>query len=156
MYEPNEQYKRMQLKLVKSIKTSKRQCWNELLQKVDGDVWGRPYKLAMKALKSQAITNLSSASEEDSWNALPSTAQLQNPIGGEGWRDYSSSRNRRTEIGMRKSGKHQMPWARRNPQHSLESRHRSEAGYILEHVHQMPAGGSVSRQMEAAEVGSST
>ena len=45
----------MQLKLVKSIKASKRQCWNELLQKVDGDVWGRPYKLAMKRLKSHAM-----------------------------------------------------------------------------------------------------
>ena len=53
--ELNEKYKRMQLELIKSIKASKRQCWNELLQEVDGDVWGRPYKLAMKRLKSQAM-----------------------------------------------------------------------------------------------------
>ena len=45
----------MQLELVKSIKASKRQCWNKLLQEVDSDVWGRPYKVAMKRLKSQAI-----------------------------------------------------------------------------------------------------
>ena len=45
----------MQLELVKSIKASKRQCWNELLQEVDGDVSGRPYKVAMKRLKSQAM-----------------------------------------------------------------------------------------------------
>ena len=45
--ELNEKYKRMQLKLVKSIKASKRQCWNELLQEVDGDAWERSYKLAM-------------------------------------------------------------------------------------------------------------
>ena len=53
--ELNEKYKRMQLKLVKSIKASKRQCWNELLQEVYVDVWGRSYKLAMKRLKSQAM-----------------------------------------------------------------------------------------------------
>ena len=45
----------MQLKLVKSTKESKRQCCNELVQEVDGDVWGRPYKLAMKRLKSEAM-----------------------------------------------------------------------------------------------------
>ena len=53
--ELNEKYKRMQLELVKSIKASKRQYWNELLQEIDGDVWGKPYKLAMKRLKSQAM-----------------------------------------------------------------------------------------------------
>ena len=78
--------KRMQLELVKSIKTSKRQSWNELLQEVDGDAWGRPYKVVMKRLKIQAnaITYLPSASEENSRNAHSSTAQLRNPFGGEG------------------------------------------------------------------------
>ena len=53
--EVNEKNKTMQLELVKSIKASKRQCWHELLQEIDGDVWGRRYKVAMKRLKSQAM-----------------------------------------------------------------------------------------------------
>ena len=37
--ELNEKYKRMQLELFKSIKASKRQCWNELLEEVEGMYW---------------------------------------------------------------------------------------------------------------------
>lgn len=41
--------------LVKEIKSSKRICWQELLEEVDNDPWGRPYKVVMKKLKNQAM-----------------------------------------------------------------------------------------------------
>ncbi|CAB0045379.1 unnamed protein product, partial [Trichogramma brassicae] len=33
-----------------AIKTSKRRCWRQLCDKVDNDVWGKPYKVAMSRL----------------------------------------------------------------------------------------------------------
>lgn len=41
----------MRLRLTKAIKRSKGQCWNELLDKVEGDPWGRPYKVVMTRLR---------------------------------------------------------------------------------------------------------
>ena len=40
-------------KLTKAIKRSKRQCWTTLIEEVDNDPWGRPYKVVMTKLKGQ-------------------------------------------------------------------------------------------------------
>ena len=48
-----EAYRKARLELVKAIKASKRQCWDELLEEVDSDPWGRPYKAVITRLKRQ-------------------------------------------------------------------------------------------------------
>ncbi|XP_015120453.1 uncharacterized protein LOC107043446 [Diachasma alloeum] len=40
-------YKKARRKLSKAIKSSKKQSWSELLNKVERDPWGRPYKVEM-------------------------------------------------------------------------------------------------------------
>ncbi|XP_058806558.1 uncharacterized protein LOC131672972 [Phymastichus coffea] len=55
--ELQNQYKRARSNLVKAIKVNKRQCWKELLEEVDTDPWGRPYKVVTKRLKSQATVS---------------------------------------------------------------------------------------------------
>ncbi|XP_046666850.1 uncharacterized protein LOC124358590 [Homalodisca vitripennis] len=47
------EYKTARRRLNKAIKDSKRQCWEELINEVDKDPWGRPYKVAMTRLKNQ-------------------------------------------------------------------------------------------------------
>lgn len=50
-------HKEARRRLVKAIKCSKRQCWDELLGEVDGDPWGRAYKAkeVMMRVKCQAM-----------------------------------------------------------------------------------------------------
>ncbi|KMQ84101.1 reverse transcriptase, partial [Lasius niger] len=48
-------YKEARRKLNKAIKSSKKQCWDELLDEVETDTWGRPYKVVMTRLKSQSM-----------------------------------------------------------------------------------------------------
>lgn len=47
-------FKQARAKLTKAIKSSKRQCWAELVKEVDDDPWGRPYKVVMTKLKGQS------------------------------------------------------------------------------------------------------
>lgn len=48
-------YKMTRRKLNKAIKESKRKCWNELINEVEGDPWGRPYKAVMSHLRYQPM-----------------------------------------------------------------------------------------------------
>lgn len=50
-----EQHRKMRLKFKKAIKQSKAESWGELLSEVEDDPWGRPYKVVMTRLKSQAM-----------------------------------------------------------------------------------------------------
>ena len=52
--ELEEEFKLARSKLTKAIKHSKRQSSAELLGIVDGDPWGRPYKVVMVPLMSQS------------------------------------------------------------------------------------------------------
>lgn len=47
-------YKLARSKLTTAIKCSKKQCWAELIDEVDNDPWGKPYKVVMTKLKGQA------------------------------------------------------------------------------------------------------
>nr|XP_036224320.1 uncharacterized protein LOC118681891 [Bactrocera oleae] len=49
------EYKQARRNLNKAIKESKRRCWTELVEEVDRDPWGRPYKVVMTHLKSQPM-----------------------------------------------------------------------------------------------------
>lgn len=49
-------YKEARRKLNKAIKSSKKRCWDDLLEEVEKDTWGRPYKVVMTRLKSQPMT----------------------------------------------------------------------------------------------------
>ena len=52
--ELEETFKLARSKLTKAIKHSKRQCWTELLEVINEDPWGKPYKVVMTRLKSQS------------------------------------------------------------------------------------------------------
>lgn len=52
-----ESYKVARLKLVKAIKSSKAQCWQELVKEAEHDPWGRPYKVVMKRVKPQPLAS---------------------------------------------------------------------------------------------------
>lgn len=45
-------FKRARAELTKAIKCSKRQCWTALIEEVESDPWGRPYKVVMTKLRS--------------------------------------------------------------------------------------------------------
>lgn len=45
------QYQEARLVLMKAIKISKRQCWQDLCSEVNNDLWGRPYRVIMTRLK---------------------------------------------------------------------------------------------------------
>ncbi|XP_015119319.1 uncharacterized protein LOC107042686 [Diachasma alloeum] len=47
------QYKSARRELNKTIKCRKRQAWKELVDGVEDDTWGRPYKVVMSRLRSQ-------------------------------------------------------------------------------------------------------
>lgn len=49
------EYKIVRRMLNKAIKDSKRQCWQDLINEVDKDPWGKPYKVAMIRLKNQSM-----------------------------------------------------------------------------------------------------
>ncbi|GBP22397.1 Putative 115 kDa protein in type-1 retrotransposable element R1DM [Eumeta japonica] len=49
------EYKKARQELNKAIKDSKRRCWKELVEGVEKDPWGRPYKVVMAHLKSQPM-----------------------------------------------------------------------------------------------------
>lgn len=49
-----EAFKQARAKLTKEIKCSKRKCWSNLVEEVDNDPWGRPYKVVMTKLKAQS------------------------------------------------------------------------------------------------------
>ncbi|XP_026479806.1 uncharacterized protein LOC113386230 [Ctenocephalides felis] len=49
------EYKQARRQLNKAIKDSKVRCWKELLDEVEENPWGRPYKTVMSRLKSQPI-----------------------------------------------------------------------------------------------------
>lgn len=49
------EYKKARRELNKAIKDSKRTCWKELINEVERDPWGRPYKVVMTHLKSQPM-----------------------------------------------------------------------------------------------------
>lgn len=49
------EYKKARRSLNKAIKDSKRKCWKELINEVDRDLWGRPYKVVMTHLKNQLM-----------------------------------------------------------------------------------------------------
>ncbi|XP_046671179.1 uncharacterized protein LOC124361184 [Homalodisca vitripennis] len=51
--ELKESHRAARLKLTKAIKSSKAHCWNELLEEVYCDPWGRPYKVVLKKVKIQ-------------------------------------------------------------------------------------------------------
>ncbi|CAB0030804.1 unnamed protein product [Trichogramma brassicae] len=50
----HERYKEARPVLRRAIKTSKRQCWKDLVQSVDDCPWGRPYKIVINKLRNQA------------------------------------------------------------------------------------------------------
>ena len=52
--ELEEKFKLSRSKLINAIKHNKRQCWTALLEVVDEDPWGKPYKVVMTRLKSQS------------------------------------------------------------------------------------------------------
>ncbi|GBP75629.1 Retrovirus-related Pol polyprotein from type-1 retrotransposable element R1 [Eumeta japonica] len=49
------EYKSARRCLNKAIKDSKKNCWKELINEVDKDLWGRPYKVVMAHLKYQPM-----------------------------------------------------------------------------------------------------
>lgn len=49
------EYKKARRELNKAIKESKGRCWKELINEVDKEVWGRPYKVVMTHLKKQQM-----------------------------------------------------------------------------------------------------
>ncbi|XP_026471396.1 uncharacterized protein LOC113375676 [Ctenocephalides felis] len=49
------EYKQARRQLNKAIKDSKVRCWKELLDEVEENPWGRPYKTVMSRLKSQPV-----------------------------------------------------------------------------------------------------
>lgn len=51
-----ESYNVARLNLNKAIKNSKTQCWQELREEVECDPWGRPYKVVMKKVKPQPLS----------------------------------------------------------------------------------------------------
>ncbi|CAB0034431.1 unnamed protein product [Trichogramma brassicae] len=46
--------------LCAAIKTSKRQCWRQLCESVDDDIWGKPYQTVMSRLRGSRATQPSS------------------------------------------------------------------------------------------------
>ncbi|XP_020296455.1 uncharacterized protein LOC109861289 [Pseudomyrmex gracilis] len=50
-----EEYKVTRRQLNKAIKGCKRKCWNELINEVEGNPWGRPYKVVMSHLRYQSM-----------------------------------------------------------------------------------------------------
>jgi len=48
------EYKEAKYVLKKSIRKSKSECWRDLIQSVDSDPWGKPYKVVMNKLKGPA------------------------------------------------------------------------------------------------------
>ncbi|GBO99935.1 hypothetical protein EVAR_74298_1 [Eumeta japonica] len=54
------EHKKTRRELNKAIKDSKRRCWKELVEEVEKDPWGRPYKVVMSHLKSQSMPSLTS------------------------------------------------------------------------------------------------
>ena len=52
-----ELHKEARLKLVKVIKASKAHCWDELVEEIEQDPWGRPYKVVMKRMKPQSLSS---------------------------------------------------------------------------------------------------
>ncbi|CAH2084175.1 unnamed protein product [Euphydryas editha] len=49
------EYKTARRRLNAAIRESKRKCWKELIDEVEKDPWGRPYKIVTTRLKSQTI-----------------------------------------------------------------------------------------------------
>ncbi|XP_046624766.1 uncharacterized protein LOC124307289 [Neodiprion virginianus] len=49
------EYKKARRELNRAIKDSKRRCWKELIEEVEKDLWGRPYKVVMTHLKCQPM-----------------------------------------------------------------------------------------------------
>jgi hypothetical protein len=49
------QYNHLKKELKKKIKSSKEQSWKELVQSVDSDPWGRPYKIVMGKMRASAL-----------------------------------------------------------------------------------------------------
>lgn len=54
----NNNYKIIKTELRKSIIQSQRKCWEDLLQEINNDVWGKGYKLVVKKLTKQNIPGL--------------------------------------------------------------------------------------------------
>ncbi|XP_034195307.2 uncharacterized protein LOC117611466 [Osmia lignaria lignaria] len=49
----HEDYKKARKDMDREVKKAKKVNWRELLNEVDGDIWGRPYKIVMKRLKGK-------------------------------------------------------------------------------------------------------
>ena len=74
-----ESYKAARLELVKSIKSSKANCWKELVGEVESDPWGRPYKVVMKRVKLQPLSSPTCPAllEKIVTNLFPQQPELQ-------------------------------------------------------------------------------
>lgn len=51
-----ERWKALRKSLATEIKAAKEKCWGELIAMVDGDVWGKPYKVVTQRLKGYRKT----------------------------------------------------------------------------------------------------
>ncbi|XP_033362390.1 uncharacterized protein LOC117240471 [Bombus vosnesenskii] len=49
-----EEYREARRTLQREIKTAKARCWTELIEEVESDPWGRPYKVVTKKLRPSA------------------------------------------------------------------------------------------------------
>nr|XP_033188906.1 uncharacterized protein LOC117156201 [Bombus vancouverensis nearcticus] len=49
-----EEYREARRTLQREIKTAKSRCWTELIEEVESDPWGRPYKVVTKKLRPSA------------------------------------------------------------------------------------------------------
>lgn len=57
------EYKICKSKLNIGIKKAKKDCWLKLLQEIDKDVWGRPYKSVVRTIKGKTLPEVLSSSD---------------------------------------------------------------------------------------------
>lgn len=77
-----ERWKNLRRSLASAIKSAKERCWAELIATVDGDVWGKPYKVVMgKLRRPRPITGIELPGRlEEIVSGLFPTAAIRNRV----------------------------------------------------------------------------
>lgn len=84
----NERYKEARRRLRSEIKAAKAKSWNELIEGIDRDLWGLPYKMAMGKLRRSTpmlTETLGEKELEELLRSLFSTEEIHDPVGD--WAD---------------------------------------------------------------------
>lgn len=79
----NARYKQARKRLRSEIKAAKGKSWNELIEGIDRDPWGLPYKMVMGKLRRSAPTlteTLGDGELEELLRSLFSTGETHDPV----------------------------------------------------------------------------